>query len=791
MFNKVKVSSGTRKRNQRVNLGGFQATTLDFCHNKVLAADLCMPGDKININLSHVMQMSPLVGTVVGKCSLDFKSFFVPARLAYRGFEQLMDNMDVISASGSVSPSLPKINNILISSMFMRYFGFNVKTNLLNEQDFVASPWDGSVDVPQYVQPLSGYPANDVIKDFCLAEVVGVASSINPYSGKPHNVLHFTNTAWKTQSVGALNPYQYPVFNLCSVKDDYIGYDYDGKDYDFIGMPTSGFNGINQGRFNFHAWQSHPSYYNESGAYVASSANYPYFLYKFTNLGKRLFDLLCVCGLTPNFCCPAEASFNITHTNGSDNNITGVFSNTANWSYTSGSNTFAGSCADTHNMNSVVSDSGVWALEFDMRGNKVNSQFDLTYMNVMKLLAFMKIYQDYLCPSYWSKEFTYQIEPYLNGKKWTYDSFIPFSMLLTSCYDKDYFTSAWLNPNQPNNNFVTDSRKGTDAQQIVPLSLSEQEVDTDTTGTYALASSDSSTVLSKVALDMVNALHKMSRITNLAGSRYIDQLFAKFGVRNSNARLQRCELLDVMRSRFDIQTVVSTASTEEASLGDYTAHGSSRNSGKLGSIEVSEWGYLFVICSITPIPSYYQGRQRDCLYTEAKDFYDPILDGVDAMQSVRMDELLADNRVGPAFWYALNKSVYKPDGTFGYSRLFAEMKKGRDILGGDFRLDSRGKYTNSSYHLFREIPNLSQLAAANTPLVNGMQFNLAYDGSQYNRVFQLVDSDYDHFQLYMNLNIYATRNEKGMTDFTFDDECDSVDRTISNNGSQSDRKSVV
>lgn len=418
--------------------------------------------------------------------------------------------------------------------------------------------------------------------------------------------------------------------------------------------------------------------------------------------------------------------------------------------------------------------------DYGVANNIPYKGYDVTFLHSLDIFAWLKTYLDYLAPSYWVREFELQILPILRSGRYAYDQlFDVLSLTLHSVYDKDYFTAAWTTPNQPTENTQYDSNIGiTDAS--IDNSQAQSSVSSTDQGTLLHANNG----ISKVGIDALNALHKLTRVTGLAGNRYIDQLFARFGVKNANSRLQRAEQLGETRASFEVDTVISNADTDGASLGDYTAHAHSEGNAKIGHGEITEYGVILVYATITPYASYYQGRDRQCTYRNRLDFYQPELDEVDATQSMRMDELYSDNRIGPMLYLASYNNVYNPDGTFGYTRLYGETKHGRDYIGGDFRLSSRGKYTNQAYHLFRDMPNLHELVNKQTPLVNSMNFNIAYDSNQYERIFQLVDGDYDHFYLFGNLDCFVKRNNKPITDFSADDECEKVQRSINNGGTE-------
>lgn len=790
-FNKVTVGTGTRKRDNRLNLGGFQVNSLDFGHYKLLGAFKMLPKDKFTLSLVHKMKMTPLVGHTLGKCQFNVKSVFVPYRLCSDKWEDFQLNKTYVNSDGSLSyPTLPGIYQADITNMFSyeKYIGFKV----LTRKDESRTPWSHGEEF-RYINPF----VREFDESKVLCEVVGVCSSVDTESGLPLHVSTIKSAYLGDDDIQSLY--------LSWESDEYGNPLYDGLDYDICVPAYSSINedfgddSIGMIMYPF-MFKGMATFDGEDPATKRDAKHMkPLLLLKFTQRGKRLFDFFNTIGYGMNFGSPLiDSSFDnipactvdvfsdyvtplenawLANVNFSGagasavqsvfNNLKGVMNQNLEIYTDSGTSSNTEQCI-------------IFTFDYGIGDNIENKGYDVTYLHLLDVFAWLKTYLDYLAPSYWTREFELKILPILRSGRVSYrDLFDVLSLTLHSVYDKDYFTAAWTTPNQPTENVQYDSNLG-----ITDGSIDNTQADN------SVSSTDGGTVLysnngiSKVGIDVLNALHKLTRVTGLAGNRYIDQLFARFGVKNANSRLQRAEMIGETRSSFEVDTVISNADTDGASLGDYTAHGHSEGNAEIGRGEITEYGILLVFATITPYASYYQGRDRQCTYRNRLDFYQPELDEVDATQSLRMDELYADNRMASMLYLSSFNGVYRPNGTFGYTRLYGETKHGRDFIGGDFRLSSRGKYTNQAYHLFRDMPNLHELVNKNSPLVNSMNFNIAYDSNQYERIFQLIDGDYDHFYIFGNLDCFVKRNNKPITDFSADDECEKVQRSINNGGTE-------
>lgn len=201
-------------------------------------------------------------------------------------------------------------------------------------------------------------------------------------------------------------------------------------------------------------------------------------------------------------------------------------------------------------------------------------------------------------------------------------------------------------------------------------------------------------------LRRANALQKYLEAMARGGSRYIEQIQAIFGVRSSDARLQRAEYLGGGRSNVVISEVLQqSASTDTpegdpSPLGEFAGRGVS--SGSTGSIKrfFEEHGYLVGIMSIVPRSGYYQGTPRKYTKFDCFDYAFPQFANL-GEQEVRNSELFD----------SLTLSDEQRNGTFGYQSRYAEYKFILSKVTGEMRdrLDF--------WHLNRKFANLPGLNA--------------------------------------------------------------------------------
>jgi len=155
------------------------------------------------------------------------------------------------------------------------------------------------------------------------------------------------------------------------------------------------------------------------------------------------------------------------------------------------------------------------------------------------------------------------------------------------------------------------------------------------------------------------------------GTRYIESILSHFGVKSSDARLQRPEYITGVKTPVVISEVLNTSGTEgELPQGNMAGHGIAVSSGRSGSYYAEEHGYIIGIMSVMPKTAYQQGIPRTFLKFDPLDYFWPSFANI-GEQEVQLQELYA---------YTSNK-----EDTFGYVPRYAEYKYMPSRVAGDFR----------------------------------------------------------------------------------------------------------
>ena len=209
-----------------------------------------------------------------------------------------------------------------------------------------------------------------------------------------------------------------------------------------------------------------------------------------------------------------------------------------------------------------------------------------------------------------------------------------------------------------------------------------------------------------------------------AGARYTEQILAHFGVRSSDARLQRPEYLGGGKSPVVISEVLQTSATEAGSAqGNLAGHGISVQASHRFKKSFEEHGYVVGIMSVVPRSAYQQGVPRHLTRTDKLEYFWPEFANL-GEQEIKNKELFFD----------FTGSSH-PEGTFGYQSRYAEYRYQPSQVHGDF------KDTMDFWHLGRKFANEPHLNKAFTEI----------NPDDMSRIFAYQDGDQFWVQVYNNV----------------------------------------
>lgn len=233
------------------------------------------------------------------------------------------------------------------------------------------------------------------------------------------------------------------------------------------------------------------------------------------------------------------------------------------------------------------------------------------------------------------------------------------------------------------------------------------------------------------------AVQKVFELAARVGSRPVEQLLGFFGVRSSDARLQRPEYIGGNVSDIYIGEVLQTSESNEdgTPLATPAGVGSASSTSRQFTRFFEEHGYVIGLMFVVPMASYFQGLPRKYTKFERFDHYFPQFANL-GEQEIKNQELFFD----PYDLDASNESE------FGYTPRYAEYKFINDSVHGDFR---------TSLDFWHDARKFSSRPALNGDFIT---VKPKLQGGDINRIFAVTETEFeDHLWCHIYNNIEAIR----------------------------------
>lgn len=377
-------------------------------------------------------------------------------------------------------------------------------------------------------------------------------------------------------------------------------------------------------------------------------------------------------------------------------------------------------------------------------------------LSAYPLIAFFKLYNDYMSQS--QRFNTSVLSALLNAIKYrgTALGYVSstgeiqrlaianmFSYLLLA-YENDYFVSAWQSANNPLASVESVS------SLIVPQSGTAYQVSqTVQHNSVNIAAGN----LSQRALDFLRSYDNWVRRNNYSGSRSVQQVYSRFGIKTDEYRSHYAHIISTDSVPLQIGDVTASAGTnvtlggvsQDIPLGDYAGKGIMSGS-KGFSINVDDYGMIFVLGYFTVAPMYAFGYDRKVLRNSPLDYYNPEFDGLGA-DAISLGEVWASPIASPT-------DTTKDSDVFGYTERYNSYRFGRDMITGDFR----NYHKDGDMNVWHSGRNLQTIRENGTLVAQSSAMNtLPQTDSEYNRIFSYTGDDFDHFYLTARFNVSAVR----------------------------------
>ena len=255
--------------------------------------------------------------------------------------------------------------------------------------------------------------------------------------------------------------------------------------------------------------------------------------------------------------------------------------------------------------------------------------------------------------------------------------------------------------------------------------------DPTTSGLKGKANLNEATSASINDLRIAIALQQMFELDALAGTRYTEIIFSHFGVRSSDARLQRSEYLGGKKVPINITQVIQQSETATTPQGNLTGMSQTWDGDDYFTKSFEEHGILYVVACIKGENVYQQGLPAKFSKFKRTEYYDPLFANL-GMQPIYNREI-----------YAQGNS--QDDEAFGYKEAWAEYRNLNKEVAGEFRSNADG--TLDYWHIARDF---SSLPTNDNTFIQEGQDNL-------NRALTVASTEADQFQCAFAMDAIVTR----------------------------------
>ena len=226
------------------------------------------------------------------------------------------------------------------------------------------------------------------------------------------------------------------------------------------------------------------------------------------------------------------------------------------------------------------------------------------------------------------------------------------------------------------------------------------------------------------------------------GNRYVEFMESHHNVRVPDATIDRAIYLGGTTVPIQFGEVFQTSGATESgsnALGDYAGRGVGAKADFLFDDTFLEHGQLYVIMSIVPNNTYFQGIDPKFLKNDRFDYFFPEFQNIGDV-AISNKELYYDTRSSG------EGSVDQNDDVFGYQSRWYDLKSFTDEIHGDFIPNTNGPTSNMAFwnfaRYYEDLPKLS-------PTFSNIQ--------PQNAPFAVLDEWSDNYYIDIQWNIKALR----------------------------------
>lgn len=412
---------------------------------------------------------------------------------------------------------------------------------------------------------------------------------------------------------------------------------------------------------------------------------------------------------------------------------------------------------------------------------------NLQRFSAFPIRAYQRIWWDWYRNS--EKVLEYEERSYIRKESGDIYTSANFEALVGAKYrtwDKDYITSAFSRPSQSavgggikrsdNLNSTQATMQGAMPYRTAPAS----GVTTGETAGGIVVGNNTTTSIQ--AIRWANALQRWMETNNVAGSRYLGRMLARYGVTPNPKTLQMSEFIGYISEDITISDVTQTENANDGGAGiafdnafgiqsdneqgtirgSYAGKGWNNNRGEF-TYNAQEHGFLIIIGSVVPdviyenaVPRYLQ-RGMINMPNGRFDWWTPEMENV-GFQPIYAYEVGIPNgnqTTDP------DEESYEPMSVYGYTPRYEEYKHALSKCSGDF-VEPKFYQTMRNFVLSRNIIEATEaydgqsIDMERITTESGYAFTLN-DKKNYDDKFNIRTPWMDHFALQFNVSCNASR----------------------------------
>ena len=257
-------------------------------------------------------------------------------------------------------------------------------------------------------------------------------------------------------------------------------------------------------------------------------------------------------------------------------------------------------------------------------GYSINmSSSDTTKMSALPIHAYLRVWYDFLYPSAYVQSLgwaSFFHSPTVHSTSALLDKLLQIAIVP---YKQDYYTAAWKQFMQVGSSVYT---YGT-VPAFAPTDSNSPTLSVSSTyGVPAInqnAASQTPT-LTQYGLKVLSSVTDWLIRNNVAGSRFFEQMEARFGVKGYDVDPTRSMYIDSVDTKVRIGDTLASTETDTQLLGERAGVGSAQGGDTIHfENRTGQFGYFIGISMIMPEIDYYQGRDRQLQHLDKFSFFTP------------------------------------------------------------------------------------------------------------------------------------------------------------------------